>query len=140
MFDLGKHDGSSSAGGSGSEAEQPAVYRLGAGRGEGDLLGTDLETFRDDGACVVEQQSGVARGMVESARVGVARIEGREEGLARGRMEGLGRRGVEVGRWSRSDADRCALRHVDDPTTTPSRSRCLIAIVCDLSVIRLIVG
>ena len=79
------------------EPEQPAVDRLGAGAGEAHLVRSDVEALGHHGARVVEQQAGVAPGPVQPARVGPALVQGGQQRVARGGVQGLGGRRVELG-------------------------------------------
>ena len=79
-----------------AQPEQPAVHGVGAGGGEGDLVGAYAEALGDHRAGVVEQQPGVAAGAVEAPRVGVPLVERGQERLAGGRVQRLGGGGVEV--------------------------------------------
>ncbi len=94
----------------GSRPEQPAVHGVGAGRGEGDLVGSHAEALGDDGPGVVEQQSRRPGGAVEAPGIGVPLGERGLERVPRGRVQRLGGRRVEV-RGSGAGRALLAVRH-----------------------------
>lgn len=95
---------------------------LGAGAGETDLVGAHLEALGDHGTRIVEQQPSLPARPVESPRIGVPSVEGRQEHIAGGGVERLGRGGVEVGPGARTGLNG-GVRHRPNVLGAPEEER-----------------
>ena len=114
--------------------EEAQVHRVGARGREGDLVGADLQRLGDGCPGVVEQQPRGPGGAVQTSWVGVPLVEGGEQGLPRGRVQRLGRRGVQVGPGRLSRGAHAATLTGAPTGGTHPRIRGRIRLVCGCPV------